>query len=162
MEALCEHQVVYLVLRKQEAFDICLVFVRSEGGRDPVIGAQYWPRCYRFSTAALNFIHWYFLAGDRLFPSVQQLILDLIPLVSTLLPGKIGNMHKIQRICIKSIMQGLGIPLSLSAVMDKLLERGQYSPRALLLVSGACLGRWRELLQLFLPLKQCPDPVCAW
>lgn len=70
MEALCEHGVVYLVLRSWEAFDICLVFVRSEGGRDPVVGAQYWPRCYGFSTAALNFIQWYFLAGDRLFPSV--------------------------------------------------------------------------------------------
>lgn len=52
--------------------------------------------------------------------------------------------------------------MSLSAVMNELLERGQDSPRALLLVSGACLGRWRELLQPLLPLKQSPDPVCAW
>lgn len=35
-----------------------------------------------------------------------------------------------------------------------LLERGQYSSRTFLLVSGACLGRWRFLLQLLLPLKQ--------
>lgn len=52
--------------------------------------------------------------------------------------------------------------MSLSAVMNELLERGQDGPRALLLVSGACLGRWKELLQPLLPLKQSPDPVCAW
>lgn len=41
--------------------------VRSERGRGPVAGAQNRPRCYSFSTGALNFIQRCFLAGHRDF-----------------------------------------------------------------------------------------------
>lgn len=106
---------------------------------------QFQHGCSEFYSVVLSF------RGQRLFPSVYRAVLDLIPFVATLLPGEIGNMHKIYRICIKSIMSGLGILLSLTALMGKLLERSQPSPGAILPVSGARLGSWRELVWLVFP-----------